>query len=116
MPVDVGDLDVDFFAMTGHKWLCGPEGISGLYIRPELITQLHPTYVGWRGVEALERGVNDATRFEIATGPFPLYAGLRESINLHNEWAPLNQRWKQIQDNVSYLRRELEKIPGAQLI
>src|SRR6185437_9445498 len=56
MPVDLTDLDCDFYAITGHKWLCGPEGVGALYIRRELIPELKPTYVGWRGVEALERG------------------------------------------------------------
>ncbi|OYW34688.1 MAG: cysteine desulfurase, partial [Azorhizobium sp. 12-66-6] len=41
MPVDVRDLDVDFFAITGHK-LYGPTGIGILYGKLDLLAQMPP--------------------------------------------------------------------------
>ncbi|MCR9255514.1 MAG: cysteine desulfurase [Alphaproteobacteria bacterium] len=41
MPVDVRDLDVDFYAITGHK-LYGPSGIGVLYGKEELLNAMPP--------------------------------------------------------------------------
>ena len=44
MPVDVQDLDADFFVITGHK-LYGPTGIGVLYGKRELLAAM-PPYMG----------------------------------------------------------------------
>ena len=41
MPVDVGDLGCDFYAVTGHK-LYGPSGSGAIYIRPERMAEMRP--------------------------------------------------------------------------
>ena len=41
MPVDVEDLGVDFYAITGHK-LYGPSGSGAIYIRPERMSEMRP--------------------------------------------------------------------------
>lgn len=41
MPIDVQDLDCDFFCFSGHK-MCGPTGIGVLYGKFELLEKLHP--------------------------------------------------------------------------
>lgn len=45
MPVSVRDLDVDFFAFSGHK-MCAPMGIGVLWARPELLEQMPPFLAG----------------------------------------------------------------------
>jgi cysteine desulfurase / selenocysteine lyase len=40
-PVDVGDLDLDFLTISGHKML-GPTASGGLYGRPELLEAMDP--------------------------------------------------------------------------
>jgi L-cysteine/cystine lyase len=52
LPLQLDQLQADFYAFTGHKWWCGPEGLGGLYIRPEAMASLHPTFIGWRGITA----------------------------------------------------------------
>ncbi|MFI6470870.1 SufS family cysteine desulfurase [Streptomyces sp. NPDC050516] len=44
MPVDVTDLDADFYAFSGHK-LYAPTGIGALYVKPEVLAGLRP----WQG-------------------------------------------------------------------
>ncbi|MGB9669277.1 MAG: aminotransferase class V-fold PLP-dependent enzyme, partial [Anaerolineales bacterium] len=39
--VDVQELDVDFFAFSGHK-MCGPTGIGVLYAKRELLEKMPP--------------------------------------------------------------------------
>ncbi len=43
--IDVQDLDVDFFAFSGHKML-GPTGIGVLYGKEELLEQMSPVEFG----------------------------------------------------------------------
>lgn len=44
LPVSFRDLDVDFYALTGHK-MCGPTGIGVLAARPELLDEM-PAFLG----------------------------------------------------------------------
>jgi cysteine desulfurase/selenocysteine lyase len=41
MPVDVQDLDCDFYAFSGHK-LCGPTGIGVLYGKAAMLEKMQP--------------------------------------------------------------------------
>ncbi|MDF9823713.1 cysteine desulfurase/selenocysteine lyase [Breznakia sp. PF5-3] len=45
MPVDVRDLDCDFFAFSAHK-LCGPTGTGVLYGKYELLEAMEPLMLG----------------------------------------------------------------------
>ncbi len=40
VPVDVGALGCAFYAGSGQKWLCGPEGSGALYIRRDMLDEL----------------------------------------------------------------------------
>jgi L-cysteine/cystine lyase len=39
IPVDVNELGCDFYAASGQKWLCGPEGSGCLFIREEKLDE-----------------------------------------------------------------------------
>ena len=41
LPVDVQDLDSDFYAFSGHK-MCGPTGIGILHGKASLLETMHP--------------------------------------------------------------------------
>ncbi len=44
MPVDIGDIGCDFYAITGHK-LCGPSGSGAIYVKKERLAEMRP-FVG----------------------------------------------------------------------
>jgi cysteine desulfurase/selenocysteine lyase len=44
-PVDVEEIDADFFAFSGHK-MCGPTGIGGLYGKQHILEELEPYLYG----------------------------------------------------------------------
>ena len=48
VPLDVGELGVDFATGGSVKWLCGGPGAGWLYVRPDLAERLEPTLVGWQ--------------------------------------------------------------------
>lgn len=47
IPVDVTDLNVDFYIGGTLKWLCGGPGGVFMYVRPDLLKTLHPKITGW---------------------------------------------------------------------
>jgi len=49
VPLDVTRLGVSFATGGSVKWLCGGPGAAWLYVRPDLIDQLQPAFVGWQG-------------------------------------------------------------------
>ncbi len=47
VPADVRGLGCDFYAASGQKWLCGPEGSGCLYVRPERLEELTVPWPGY---------------------------------------------------------------------
>ncbi len=52
VPVDVRALGVDFYAASGQKWLCGPEGSGCLFVRQDRLDRL---LVPWPGLRVAGR-------------------------------------------------------------
>jgi len=84
LDVDVRDLDVDFYAFTGHK-VYGPTGIGVLYGKRELLESL-PPFNG--GGEMIDTVTQDAVtynppphRFEAGTPPIVQAIGLAAAID-----------------------------------
>lgn len=46
IPVDLHDIDCDFYATSGHKWLMGPKETGLLYVSQKMLDLWRPTYVG----------------------------------------------------------------------
>jgi selenocysteine lyase/cysteine desulfurase len=51
VPVDVRELGCDFYAASGQKWLCGPDGTGCLYVRRERLDDITPGWYGYPTVE-----------------------------------------------------------------
>jgi cysteine desulfurase/selenocysteine lyase len=79
-PIDVGRLGADLLAFTGHKYLLGPPGTGGLYIRPGI--EIAPLFVGGTGVrsELPDMPPEMPARLEPGTPAVPLFAGLAWSL------------------------------------
>ncbi|MDJ0944294.1 MAG: cysteine desulfurase [Kiloniellales bacterium] len=82
--VDVRDLDVDFYAFTGHK-LYGPSGIGVLYGKAELLDKMPPYQGGGEMIETVsfEKATFKAAphRFEAGTPPIAQAIGLGAAID-----------------------------------
>ncbi|MEM5492179.1 cysteine desulfurase [Hoeflea sp. AS16] len=83
MPVDVQDIDCDWYVMTGHK-LYGPSGIGVLYGKAEALNAMQPFMGGGEMiVDVSEESVtyNDPPhRFEAGTPPIVQAIGLGASL------------------------------------
>ena len=47
IPVDVTNMNVDFYIGGVLKWMCGGPGGVFMYVRPDLLTTLNPKITGW---------------------------------------------------------------------
>jgi L-cysteine/cystine lyase len=116
LPLNLAELGIDFYAFTGHKWCCGPEGVGGLYVSPAARSSLHPTFIGWRSLsyEATTGGglLTDGRQYEVATSAYPLYAGLTAALELQNSWGDRTVRYQQIVTLANYLWQGLQAIEG----
>jgi L-cysteine/cystine lyase len=115
LDLNLPELEIDYYAFTGHKWLCGPAGVGGLYISPSAFKELNPTFIGWRGVEMDRQGKpiawkSDGAKFEVATAAYPEYEGLRAAIAIHQEWGNKSDRYQQICQLSTYLWSRLQEI------
>lgn len=83
-PVDVQDLDVDFYVMTGHK-LYGPTGIGALYGKFDLLNEMRPHLGGGEMIDIVS--MDEVTynapphRFEAGTPPIVQAIGLGAAID-----------------------------------
>jgi L-cysteine/cystine lyase len=60
VPVDVRALGCDFYAGTGQKWLCGPNGLGYLYVRPDLAAELPAPWSGYHAMDDPRRALEPA--------------------------------------------------------
>jgi len=113
LPLELEALGADFYTFTGHKWLCGPAGLGGLYMAAAVQDRVRPTFIGWRSVTKDSAGQPTGwqpggARFEIATAAYTLYPGLTEAIACHNQWGSAAERYRRICDLSAYLWRGLQ--------
>lgn len=114
LPLKLAASGADFYAFTSHKWLCGPEGVGGLFVAPESLEFVQPTFVGWRSVKIDEgdgsfRWQPGAARFHVSTSAYPLFAGLRRAISIHDDFAPIEKRYERILELGRYTWERLQK-------
>ena len=87
IPVDVGELD--FYTVSGQKWLCGPEPAGALYVRD--VDALEIAFPSYFAQQSLERDgsfvpTDGAARFDSGWLAPPLLAGFEAALNIAPEW------------------------------
>jgi selenocysteine lyase/cysteine desulfurase len=96
IPVDVRALGVDFLASGNLKFLMGMPGVAFLYVRSDLIPELHPTVTGWFGrrdpfsfqTQTLDWSPT-ASRFDAGTPPLVNVYVARAGMQIINEVGPV---------------------------
>src|SRR5690242_4769378 len=87
LPVDVQDIDCDFYAFTGHK-LYGPTGIGVLYARHELLVEMRPFNGGGEMIREVAKDWitygDPPHKFEAGTPPIVQAIGLGAAIDYVN--------------------------------
>ena len=101
--LDVRGLGCDFYAASGQKWLCGPEGSGCLYVRPDRVDEL---LIPWPGYGSLSSG-DKALELDPADGAkrfdhgFP--SGLRSAWTLASLRMFESAGWEWVHDRAATL-------------
>ncbi|MFL6030108.1 MAG: aminotransferase class V-fold PLP-dependent enzyme [Gaiellaceae bacterium] len=85
--VDVGE--VDFYTVSGQKWLCGPEPLGALYVRaPDELRVAFPSYFAQQSIEPDGSFVasDGAARFDSGWLAAPMLSGFQAALDLAPGW------------------------------
>jgi L-cysteine/cystine lyase len=115
---------VDFYAITGQKWLCGPEGIGALYLRQEHLNLVAPTFVGYRSMDRVGghdwtgyfMPQPDARRYEVGTTYRPGVSGMLANLTWLEEvvgWDWIHAHITQLSE---YAHQALAATPGITVL
>lgn len=116
MPIDMREIDCDFYVGGTLKYLLGTAGVAFLYARGATTAALQPTATGWFAQEnthamdhTAHRPAHDARRFEAGTPPVPnVYAaaaGLKiiAEVGLPNIARRINRLTARIAEQANWL-------------
>ncbi|HFU4087170.1 TPA: cysteine desulfurase [Streptococcus suis] len=112
--IDVQELDVDFFAFSGHKML-GPTGIGVLYGKEEILNQMSPVEFGGEMIDFVYE--QSATwkelpwKFEAGTPNIAGAIGLAAAIDYLNQIG-MDKVREHEEELITYLWPKLKAIPG----
>ena len=120
--IDVKEIGCDFYVISCHKWLCGPEGVAAVYVRKELIPELRVPFGGVGMQEAFDLSTNEiqlrptARRFEYGGKHIPMYTAFSSTIRFAEEIGreKITRRQKELNQ---YCRDQFGRIiPEAEIL
>ena len=118
MPVDVQDLDCDFYAFTGHK-IYGPSGIGVLYGKEELLETMPPFLAGGDMISTVSMGKSTwaalPAKFEAGTPPIAQAIGLGVALEYVSSIGLEGIAAHEI-DLLTHATQQLSSIDGLRII
>jgi cysteine desulfurase/selenocysteine lyase len=117
LPVDVAELGVDFYAVTGHK-LYGPTGIGALWGRLELLRAMPPFLGGGSMIRKVSRNgttyADVPARFEAGTPAITQAIGMASALRWLDALGmeAVREHERQVTD---YAVERLGEVPGLQV-
>ncbi|OGS95172.1 MAG: cysteine sulfinate desulfinase [Gallionellales bacterium RIFCSPLOWO2_12_FULL_57_18] len=117
-PIDVQDLDCDFYAFSGHK-LCGPTGIGALYGKAHLLEKMQPYQGGGDMILSVtfEKTTYNVipAKFEAGTPPIMAAIGLGAAIDYLNGIGIANID-AYVKELLDYATAQVSAMPGVRII
>ena len=117
-PVDVQDLDADFYAFSAHK-MCGPTGFGILYGKKKFLNEMPPYRSGGDMIDkvSFEETTYNVTphKFEAGTPPIAAGIGLGAAIDYLSNLGMENIA-RHEHELLQYATEELLKIDGLRII
>ena len=112
IPMEADSWGIDMIAFTGHKYLLGPQGTGGLFVRKGI--SLQPWLQGGTGIrsELEEMPGEMPLRLEAGTGNEPSFHGLLVALEWAGEHPLEEERHREL---LGYLREGLMEA-GARVI
>ncbi len=117
LPVDVTDLDVDFYACSAHK-MYGPNGVGVLYGKKKWLNEMPPYQGGGEMIEEVDFGGTTYNgipfKFEAGTPNISNVIAFGAAIDLLNEIG-LEQISMWEQELLHYATQQLKQINGLRI-
>ncbi|RCW48660.1 cysteine desulfurase [Halanaerobium sp. MA284_MarDTE_T2] len=117
MEVDVQDLDVDFYAFSGHKMLA-PMGIGVLYGKKEILTEMPPFILGGGMIEYVEEQQTTFAplpeRLEAGTQNVEGVVGLSAAVDYLSSIG-LNNIAEYERDLTDYALKKMKELPYIEI-
>jgi cysteine desulfurase / selenocysteine lyase len=118
LPVDVQDLDCDFYAFSGHK-LCGPTGIGILYGKAAILERMQPFKGGGDMILSVtfEKTTYNTIphKFEAGTPPIAAAIGLGAAVDYLSAVGMDKIAAHEI-DLLNYATEQVNRMPGVRII
>lgn len=117
LPVDVGALAVDAYAVSGHKGLLGPQGIGALYLAPSAeVSELLQGGTGGGSSELPTQPETRPDRYEAGTPNTPGIAGLGAAARFLAEDGRAERQRAEEAALARKLAEGLVELPGIRLL
>jgi L-cysteine/cystine lyase len=87
IPLDMNELGCDAYAVSGQKWLCGPEGSGALFVRQSVVSQLRIVFAAYGTME----GHNDYGGYQVRANAQRFEQGTTNPAEIAGQLAAL--RW-----------------------
>jgi L-cysteine/cystine lyase len=119
IPVDVRELNCDFYTCSGHKYIMGPQATGIFFVRRDMLEWLKPSWIGSHSQEEMDNDgglvlKKSARRFEFGTRNIADLAGLNKALQIWEEigWEKVYRR---IAEYTDYMKRRLLEVPALEL-
>jgi selenocysteine lyase/cysteine desulfurase len=118
LPLNINNIDCDFYVAAGHKWLLGSMGTGFLYVQKDYIDKLKPLFVGCDAITTYDFEGN----YQLVSGPkkfeygdhardyIPLI-GLGKAIDFLQE-VDVVWGYQRICNLAAYLKTRLREVPN----
>jgi L-cysteine/cystine lyase len=123
LPSQVYDLQVDAYACSGQKWLCGPDGTGALFVRKDRMGEIQQSFMGYPSIRP---GMYDldghfvpgagARRYEAATLYPPAVAAFATGLDWIAEEIGWDWAYRRIATLARYTYDALAGVEGVTLL
>ncbi len=119
-PIDLRQMDCDFYSATSYKWCLGPYGVGALYVKRDVLPQIIVRRSGARagGQVDVKTGrfvfPDTARKFEFGARNLPIRIGYGRALRYIEEIG-LEEIEARVQKTVTYFRERVSEIPGARV-
>ncbi|GMA51994.1 cysteine lyase [Alicyclobacillus contaminans] len=123
-PFSLAQSGVDLYAVSGRKWLCGPDGTGALYVAPTLQSVLDPTFIGPAALASPHAytalghhlAAETGQRFEYAASARVQWIGFHESLKFLRVHVGWDYAYTRIQGLSAHLFDQLLDFPNVQIV
>ena len=117
IPLDMNELDCDFYAACGHKWLLAPLGTGFLFVKKDLLDKLQTYHVGGHAItdgnwelshkrQSFTNYVDSAHRYDYGTQNPSLPKGMAAAVDFFNTIG-VEKATKRGHELATYLQKSL---------